>query len=488
MKLKELLKDIDYRIIPSTGKTDMDLAGIACNSSQVKPGYLFVAVRGPDRDGHLFIKEALGKGAKAIVLQEQAVLENLGGKGNAVFIIVENSRQALGKLAARFYGQPSKKIKIIGITGTNGKTTISYLIERLLIENGSVPAVLGTVNYRFKDVVIPSHNTTPGALELQEMLRKMDDEGVTHLVMEVSSHALDQERIAGMDFSAGIFTNLTQDHLDYHKNMEGYFLAKSRLFKMLPKNALAAINIDDPYASRLIEMTHARVMTYGLRPDSDLRASGIELSDTGTDFVLETKDKRINFRAKLIGRHNVYNILAASCFGIDQGLSPERIIEVMEGFTVVPGRLERIETKRDFSVFVDYAHTPDALRNALDAMRQVAKSRVILVFGCGGQRDRTKRPIMGEIATRLADYAIITSDNPRSEDPVEIMEEVKSGVSGRKNYAAIEDRMEAIKKALSMARTNDIVLIAGKGHENYQVMKDRSIHFDDREAVRECLK
>jgi UDP-N-acetylmuramoyl-L-alanyl-D-glutamate--2,6-diaminopimelate ligase len=363
------------------------------------------------------------------------------------------------------------------------------LIEALLKEEQKAfcPAVIGTVNYRFKNKVFPSINTTPGPVELQSMLADMLKEGVNYAIMEVSSHALDQRRTEGTDFHSAIFTNLTQDHFDYHGNLENYFSAKSRLFKDIGRKSFVIINNDDEYGKKIKELTKAKVITYGIDNKSDFVARNINFDILHTDFLLVTPDKEINITIKLIGRHNVYNILAAVSWAKEAGLNLSMVKSALEKFSSVPGRLERIEFKGSFSVFVDYAHTEDALRNVISSLRQLSPARIIVVFGCGGERDKIKRPKMGRIVTELADYAIVTSDNPRSEYPLKIIGDIKKGIK-KDNYCVVPERKEAISKALSLAKTGDIILVAGKGHENYQISRSGTIHFDDREAIRECLQ
>ncbi|TRZ96397.1 UDP-N-acetylmuramoyl-L-alanyl-D-glutamate--2,6-diaminopimelate ligase [bacterium] len=492
MKLKKLIQAIDnYQIYPELN--DYEVKGISCDSREVKNNFLFVAIKGNSGDGHTFIEEAIAKGARAVVLQSGQeeifrIIDRTAKSGQKIsFIAVQNTRAALAKLASQFYEHPASKIKVIGITGTNGKTTVSYLVEALLKDAGKEPAVLGTINYRFKDEVIPAKNTTPGPLQLQELLDRICCCGANYLVMEVSSHALDQGRVEGIKFASAIFTNLTQDHLDYHLTMENYFQAKSRLFRNLTPDSCCIINNDDVYGRRLSGLVSARKITYAIEGVADLVASDIESSLLKTDFLLEMEGKKINFSTKLIGRHNIYNILASVAWAVSEGLDISSVKSTVEKFVPAPGRLESIAAKEDFLVFVDYAHTPDALDNAIKTLRQLTKKKVIVVFGCGGERDRTKRPKMGKVVSELADYAIITNDNPRSESPQQIIADIQKGIN-KGNYCVVFDRLEAIKKSLSLANPEDVILIAGKGHENYQVLKDGTVYFDDREAVRKCLK
>ena len=466
---------------------DFEVAGVSCNSNEVCDNFIFVAIEGTHIDGHRFIEEAIDKGAKAVIVQNSKT-PKLQNSDKTCLIVVNDTRKCLANLAAKFYGNPSSKIKVVGITGTNGKTTITYLIEALLKEAGFLPAVIGTVNYRFKDKIIPSKNTTPGPVELQSLLADMVKGNISHAILEVSSHALSQARTEAIDFHSAIFTNLTQDHLDYHKTLEDYFQAKAKLFKDLHQGSFAVINNDDKYCRRLKELIQGpEIITYAIDNEADITVKDIKFDISHTEFILRAIKKEIGFKVRFLGRHNIYNILASFAWALKEGLDQAVIKSALERFSFIPGRLERINCRRDFSVFVDYAHTEDALTNAIGALRQISGNKIIVVFGCGGERDKTKRPKMGYSASKLADYVIITSDNPRSEDPQKIIEDIRKGIR-KNNYCIISDRKDAIEKSLSMAGAGDIVLIAGKGHENYQILKNETIHFNDREAVKECLE
>lgn len=485
MKIKQLIRVLGSEYTRNKKLEDFEVKGISCNSKQVSDNYIFVAIKGSIEDGNRFITEAINKGAKAIVIQSAGMSDKLSVKIPA--ILVKDARLALAKLSAEFYGRPSAKIKVVGITGTNGKTTVSYLIETLLETGGLSPAVIGTINYRFNNKVIPSKNTTPGPVELQSMLKKMLRENINYVIMEVSSHSLDQNRIEGVEFHSSIFTNLTQDHLDYHKTLTKYFEAKAKLFKNMKPGSFAVINNDDRYAKKIKKLTRAKIITYGIDSKADLVAKDISLGSLGTEFSVVNKEGEVNLNTKLIGKHNVYNILAAYAWAQTEGFDISAIKSGIEGLSHIPGRLERVDFNGDFAVYVDYAHTEDALSRVLLSLRQIYKKRIILVFGCGGERDKIKRPKMGRRASELADWVIITNDNPRSEDPEQIIRDIKKGLN-KKNFCVIPGRFEAIKRSLSLAGAGDVVLIAGKGHENYQIIKDRTIHFDDRETVRECLR
>jgi UDP-N-acetylmuramoyl-L-alanyl-D-glutamate--2,6-diaminopimelate ligase len=463
----------------------LKIKGVTSNSKAVKKDFVFVAIKGNRQDGNLFIREAVKRGAAIVVVEKSPLKINLPDK--VTLLEVDDCRKFLGEAAHKFYGCPSDKIKVVGITGTNGKTTISYLIEALANKSGAACGVIGTINYRFKNKVIAATNTTPGAGLLQRLLSKMVTQKVKYCAMEVSSHALDQDRVWGINFSSGIFTNLTQDHLDYHKNLENYFLAKSRLFRILPKQSFAIINNDDLYGGRLRKLTKARVLTYGIDKKSDVMAKDIRFSSRATEFSLCFAGKNIKIKTILAGRYNIYNILAAAAWALSQNLSAAVIKKTIADFKNVPGRLERVAQAKGRDIFIDYAHTPDALFNVLKTLRPLCKGKMVVVFGCGGERDKLKRPLMGKIATELADLAIITSDNPRSEDPGQIINDIEQGIK-KNNYLLFTDRAEAIRKAVALVCPQDCLLIAGKGHEDYQVLKNKIQKFSDRKAVEKCLK
>lgn len=483
MKLTKLINK--SKIYEFEGElADFEVKGVTANSKEVKPGFIFVAIKGVNSDGNNFIAQALQNGAQTIVIQKNSLvtldLENVN------LIKVSDCRKAIAELAKEFYQDPSSKIKVVGVTGTNGKTTITYLIEAILNECGKIPAVLGTVNYRFKDNIFDSKNTTPGPDQLQAMLADMLKQGVDYLTMEVSSHALDQQRTKGVNFTAAIFTNLTQDHLDYHKTLADYFSAKAKLFQELENTAYSIINIDDTYGQKLINLSKGKIITYAIDSPAQVIAKNIKYSASGTEFILINKEKEFSLKISLIGKHNVYNVLAAVAWAMAEGVEIDIICRAIEGFSFVPGRLQRCDVKKEFSVFVDYAHTDDALKNVITSLREFSEGKIIVVFGCGGDRDKTKRPKMGRVVTELADLAIITSDNPRSEEPKDIINDIKKGIN-KDNFLVELDRKSAIKKSLSMAKKGDIVLIAGKGHEKTQILKDKVLEFDDCRMAEECL-
>ncbi|MBL0059709.1 MAG: UDP-N-acetylmuramoyl-L-alanyl-D-glutamate--2,6-diaminopimelate ligase [Elusimicrobia bacterium] len=473
----------------------LPISGIAVDSRAVKPGNLFVAVKGAHHDGHRFAEEVALSGAAAI-LAEQPLSASIP------VVRVPSTGAALSELAARFYDHPSRSMDVVGITGTNGKTTITYLLESIWRTEGTAGGVLGTVDYRWPNHMEKAVNTTPHALDVQRLLAAMRSDGVTRAAMEVSSHALSLGRVEDVVFAVGLFTNLTQDHLDFHGDMEGYFRAKARLFELLARSPRpprrAVVNLDDSWAKRFLETVRTPVWTYGVEGTADFRAEGLTLSGEGSRFRAVTPRGTREMHLALVGRHNVYNALGALAAAAALGTELDTAARGLEALAGVPGRLERVTehpagsrnpSEIPFGVFVDYAHTDDALRNVLETLRPLTRGRIIVLFGCGGDRDRTKRPKMGERAARLADHVIVTSDNPRSEDPQTIAREVEVGVrrvSGR-SYDVVVERGEAIERALSLAKEGDVVLLAGKGHETVQIFGDRSVSFDDRAMARRLL-
>ena len=465
---------------------DLEIKGITADSKEIKKGFLFVAIKGNRQDGNRFIQEAIKRGAGIIAVEKKAP-QIKAAAPKVIFLVVNDCRKFFAQITHKFYGAPSDKIKVIGITGTNGKTTISYLIEAIANESGQACGVIGTINYRYKNKIIAAKNTTPGPGQLQDLLKKMHLQKIKYCAMEVSSHALDQERVSGINFSHAIFTNLTQDHLDYHKNFENYFLAKAKLFRTLPQNSYAIINNDDKYSNRIRQLTKARVLTYGIKNNSDVMAKDITFRMQSTEFSLVSPKTNARIKTSLVGHHNIYNLLAAIAWGLSEKLSLRRIKSAIEKFKNVPGRLEKVSCSKGFNIFVDYAHTPDALFNVIGALRPLVKGKIVVVFGCGGERDKLKRPLMGKVVTQLADYAIITSDNPRSENPDQIIKDIRQGIQ-KNNYCSVPQRYAAIRKGLSLINKGDCLLIAGKGHEEYQVLKNKVLKFSDRKVAQECLK
>lgn len=458
---------------------------ITNDSREVRRGDTFIAVRGHDIDGYRFIGDAISRGAKTIV-SEKDFAAPMGIKK----IIVKDSRAALPIIADKFYGHPSKKLKVIGITGTNGKTTITYLVENILKKRGNTPGVIGTINYRYKGKVMPSNNTTPGPLELQAMLARMLKASVDYVIMEVSSHSLDQRRVDRVSFDTALFTNVTSDHLDYHKTAEEYFKAKAKLFSHLKGNGVAILNDDDKKVRALKRSIRRKVITYGLEKGADITAKDISSSADGSSFMVVTPKGSVLIKTKLVGRHNISNILASAAIALVHNIKLNDIRKGIETFKTVPGRLESVDAGQSFKIFIDYAHTEDALFNVLSFLRELSvPGKIITVFGCGGNRDKTKRPLMGKVACKFSDRVIITSDNPRFEEPSTIINDIEKGVKDLFfNYNIVEDRRKAIEEALSLASDDDIVLIAGKGHEKYQIIKDKIIPFDDCDMVKSVLE
>ena len=466
-------------------KNVINIRGISANSRLIKKDFIFVAINGNYQDGRRFIREAVNKKASLIVLQGK---KPKGGAFQGVkFLEVKDARVYLAQKASQFYGYPSEKMIVAGITGTNGKTTIAYLLETILKENRKKCGVIGTVNYRYANKIFKAKNTTPGPVELNDILTGMLKTKTPYCAMEVSSHALDQQRVAGVKFQSAIFTNLTRDHLDYHKNMENYFQAKVKLFAGLSKKAYAVINTDCPFGRRLQKLTSAKLITYGIKNKAAVMAKHIKYGIQGTEFTLVSPGGKLKIKSKLIGEHNIYNLLAAIAWGLGAGISLKVISKALKKFNAPPGRLERVGSLKSKNVFVDYAHTDDALFNVLTALRPLCAGKIVVIFGCGGQRDKGKRPKMGRVAESLADYLIITNDNPRSEDPMEIIRQIKAGLR-KNNFRVIVDRAKAIKAGLSLVGREDILLVAGKGHEDYQIIGNRTSHFDDREEINKCLK
>ncbi|MSR64646.1 MAG: UDP-N-acetylmuramoyl-L-alanyl-D-glutamate--2,6-diaminopimelate ligase [Verrucomicrobiae bacterium] len=485
-----ILRDIIEKLAPiaADGNLDREVTGIAYDSRKVRPGEVFVALRGVKTDGHNFIETAIERGASAVIVERNGFPSRKAAK-----IKVEDSRKALALAAAEFYGHPSAKLKVIGVTGTNGKTTVTYMLKKILEENGLKTGLLGTVSYIIGERQIPATRTTPEALEIQSMMAQMNRADCKACVMEVSSHALDQHRVFGIDFDVAVFTNLTQDHLDYHQSMERYYAAKSMLFHTLgtsKKRGCAVINLDDPYGKRLIADVAVRAtkVAYGIVEAAQLRAVDVQMSSSATEFTIEGDEKPLRVRIPLIGRHNIYNSLAALGVAEGLGIGLDRAAKALEKIDCVPGRLDKVNAKIPFHVFVDYAHTDDALKNVLTTLRELAQARLIVVFGCGGNRDTTKRSKMGAVAEQLADFIVLTSDNPRKEDPREIIRQIETGISEKQKYEVVVDRREAIARSLAMAKPNDMVLIAGKGHETYQEFADTVTPFDDKMVVRELLE
>jgi UDP-N-acetylmuramoyl-L-alanyl-D-glutamate--2,6-diaminopimelate ligase len=488
MRLKEILDSIETENI--TNFRDFEIRGLCYDSRLAQPGQAFFCIKGLITDGHLFIRDATGRGAEVLFVEREPD-EDIPPK--VVMVRVKDTRLALARCSAKFYSEPSEQLKLVGVTGTNGKTTTAFLIENIFKKAGHFTGLIGTVENHIGDVVEQVTRTTPESLDLQRLLRRMVDTGVEVVAMEVSSHALELHRASGCRFDVVVFTNLTQDHLDFHISLEEYFGAKRKLFEGEEFGAgrSAIINIDDEFGRKLLQETTLSTRSFGLGPSADIRAGDVDVSSSGNRFTLSWDDKTLPVSTILQGRFNTYNCLAAAGVAVELGVASDSIVAGLERLTGVPGRFERIDCGQPFTALVDYAHTPDGVRNVLEACREVTGGRVIIVVGCGGDRDRSKRPLMGRVAVELSDLCVITSDNPRGEDPPAIIEMIVEGVRDKfppERYTVVVDRREAIKKALREARPGDLVVVAGKGHESGQIFADRIIPFDDRQVVRECLR
>ncbi len=490
-------------ILARRGNLDVSIKGITADSREVKDGYVLVCMPSVyesqhahwvyGTDGHDYIPDAMERGVVAIVSQYPIGARSDDG---VTFVQVQDTRSALAKMAAEFYGNPSRKLIVVGITGTNGKTSTCYLTRSVLAAGGIKTAILGTITHRIGGSDVPAGMTTPEAHHLQKMLSDAVEDGFDGVVMEASSHALELSRTAGIEFDAAAFTNLTQDHLDFHRDMAGYLAAKAKLFSDLGKYSkpgIAIVNVDDPAGEHIIQHTDAEVITYAVHSEADLRILDFRASVDGLTFRASVRgDEELEVKLQLLGEYNLYNALAAMAIGISQGLDLKAIKTGLENLDSVPGRFEQVKCGQDYAVVVDYAHTPDALERVLGAAGKFTDGKLITVFGCGGDRDKGKRPLMGQVAAALSDYSIITSDNPRSEEPMEIISHIQAGINGSRSegrdYELIPDRRSAIQRAIEIAEAGDIVVIAGKGHENYQILKDRRIHLDDREIAREIIE
>ena len=501
MKLAQLLAPIAGAQV--TGDSDIEISGLCYDSRQAAPGVVFFALRGVKSDGSEFVPAAVKGGAVAVVADRPCAVAGV------TVVQVPDARLAMSLMADRFYGSPTATIPLVGITGTNGKTTTSYLIEGIMEAGGIPSAVLGTISYRFGDTSFEAPNTTPESVDLQKTLRQLVDLGAKGGVMEVSSHSLEQRRADGCHFDVAVFTNLTRDHLDYHHDMESYYASKLRLFTDLlaptpgKQRRRAVVNLDDPYGAQVAKAASAPVLTYAMEGAADITVAGVDFSVHGISCTLKTPRGTLKLNSDLLGRFNLYNILAAVGAGLALELSDEAIKAGIEGHRKVPGRLERVENDKGITVLVDYAHTGDALENVLSTIAELKPPRIITIFGCGGDRDKGKRPVMGEIAARYSDLAVLTSDNPRTEDPQAILEDVRAGIAplrlreyaagelaqgfDGKGFTVIESRRDAIRIAIQAAQPGDIVVLAGKGHEDYQILGTTKHHFDDREEAAGAL-
>jgi UDP-N-acetylmuramoyl-L-alanyl-D-glutamate--2,6-diaminopimelate ligase len=473
MKLKQLFKEIE---VAWKGSKEIDVTFITANSKSVAPGTLFIARRGKTGDGHRFIAEAVSAGAIAILTD---TYDPFLAVTQIIHPDVNSLETLIGK---RFYQDPAPKLSIFGVTGTSGKTTTTFLMKYLLEEEAPC-GLIGSVSRMTGKKILPASLNTPDYLTLMQLFHEMNEEGCKSVVMEVSSHGIDQGRVKDIEFAAAIYTNLSQDHLDYHHTMEEYAEVKSRLFAHA---GISIINGDDPWAPLMI-CNAKKVLQYGLNSEFELFASDLQLSSKGMTFNVHWKKETVSFKTLLIGRFNVYNILAATALALIQGMGLHELAKKLEGFSGVPGRLERVVNPKNLQVFVDYSHKPDALKNVLQTLTELKKGRLITIFGCGGDRDVQKRPQMASISESFSDLTIVTNDNPRSEDPVEIAKQVISGFE-KKSYLVELDRKKAIVQALELANPDDIILIAGKGHETYQIFSSQTIPFDDREVVKEACR
>jgi len=479
VKLSDLMHDISP--VSVKGNAAVNITGITKDSRMVQEGYMFFATS----KSSLYMDDALRRGASVLVTDSET------GKPFPCTIIVEDVSRTVGRVASHFNGYPSKHMHIAGITGTNGKTTITYLIESIIRNAGKQAGVIGTISYRYNGHVLTAENTTPGAIEIHDLMKDMQAANVKYVAMEVSSHALDQRRVEGVQFDVGIFTNLTHDHLDYHGDFEHYKAAKKLFFEDYLKNSskekkYAILNIDDPVIREFTLEAPTETLSYSTKGYADAHLIQYIEDIEGLRLDISLMGKKISIVSPLLGMFNASNILASMLYGVTTNIPLEKIKEGIEKLEGVPGRLERVKNARNIPIFVDYAHTPDALNNVLALLSHLKKGRLIVVFGCGGDRDITKRPVMGGIATHHADLAIITSDNPRSEDPLGIIEDIKKGING-KPHKVIENRKDAIFEAVRIAGENDVLLVAGKGHEDYQIIGSNRYHFSDREVIEEAL-
>lgn len=474
MLLKDIIKDIKSNV---SGNADIEIKGIAYDSRKVKEGYLFVAIRGFETDGHKYIESAIKSGAVAVIGEEDLSL-------GCTYVKTDNSRRALALCAAAFYGHPERKLKIIGLTGTNGKTTTTYLIRQILMLKGTRCDLIGTNQIIIGNEEIESSRTTPESLELFEIFAKMAESGGEYVVMEVSSHSLVLDRVYGVEFETAVITNITQDHLDFHKTMDEYAKAKAILFSM---SKTAAVNLDDEYKDLILKECKGKTLTYSIDAPSLVKAENIKMSERGVIFSIAKNGENHEMRLGIPGRFSVYNALAAICACENIGISDEDISKGLVLAKPIKGRIEVVHINSPYTVIIDYAHTPDGVTNIISAVRGFARKKVITVIGCGGNRDSAKRPKMGHIAEELSDMVIVTSDNPRCEEPSEIIKDILAGMT-KDNHIVVENRREAIKKAMEIASEGDIIILAGKGHETYQEINHVKHDFDERVIVREIYK
>ncbi len=473
MKLKELVKSC------STTLADIEITGITCDSRNVQKGNLFVCIDGAVTDGHKYAQSAIEKGAAAVLVEKDLKIPEQ--------ILVSDTHKAFSEVSAAWFGYPASRLKLIGVTGTNGKTSVTYMLKAILESLGHKVGLVGTIQNMICDEVLPAKNTTPNAYELNSLFSLMEKAGCKYAIMEVSSHALDQKRVCGIEFEVGIFTNLTRDHLDYHITMDNYFEAKKKLFSMCK---CAVVNFDDEYGKKLLDAPNIKTVSYSLVSDmSTYTAKNIEYYPDGVCYQMVGYNLIGKIKLSTGGRFTVYNSMCAASAAIELGIDLNSISTALSKMPGVKGRAESVNTGRDFNIIIDYAHTPDGLKNILRTFKECKGHRIVALFGCGGDRDKTKRPLMGEIAAQYSDYVIVTSDNPRSEEPSDIISDILVGMEGTKTpYTVIENRIDAIKFAIANAKKNDIIVLAGKGHETYQILKNGTIHLDEREVIAEALK
>lgn len=488
MKVNHWLES--FSVLALSGKTDLEVGEIVSDSKKASPGALFVALKGTKEDGHRFISEAVDRGAVAVVLEEPIPGEWSREDPSVTYIRVEDTRRALSHLASTFFQNPMAHLRLIGITGTNGKTTTAFLIQSLLEHAGLKTGLLGTIVYNLGRRTVAAQQTTPGSLALQSLFSEMRASDVSHVAMEVSSHALDQGRVEACRFETAVFTNLSQDHLDYHGTMEAYFAAKEKLFDQTDGKRI--VNIDDPWGRALKKRLPSRCWSFAMQEKADFYPEKVMAGVDGIYMAVQTPVGEIEINSPLVGKYNIYNLIAAVAVGVAVGLSKDAISAGIAGMKGVPGRFEKLDLGQDFMVIVDYAHTPDALKRVLEAVAILSSGQIITVFGCGGDRDRGKRAQMGEISARLSHRTIITSDNPRTESPSRIIQEIEAGILALPSevagdYEVIPDRQEAIARGIGLAGKGDVVVIAGKGHEDYQIIGRERIFFDDREVARALL-
>ncbi len=472
MKLSQLIA------INNLELANVEISGLTCDSSQVKSGYVFVCIKGEKFDGHTFANDAINRGAAVVVTERDLGIANQ--------IIVEDTRAAFAIMSANWFGNPAKRLKLIGVTGTNGKTSVTYMLKQILESTGAKVGLVGTIQNMIGDEVLAAKNTTPSAYELNSLFSLMVNAGCEYAVMEVSSHALDQKRVYNLEFDAAIFTNLTQDHLDYHKTMDNYLDAKRKLFKM---TKCAILNFDDEACTKFAEGLGCEIITYSAESDSaTYTAKNISYKSDGVDYELVGYNTIARMKMSTGGKFTVYNSMAAAITAKTLGIEPMASSLALRQLSGVKGRAENVPNDKGFTIIIDYAHTPDGLVNILNTFKECPKNKLTVLFGCGGDRDKTKRPIMGSIAAKLADNVIVTSDNPRTEDPTEIINDILVGMVDTKTpYTVIENRVEAIKYAVANAQKDDIIVLAGKGHETYQILNTGTIHLDEREVVKEAL-